>query len=249
MQNANVNGPTKPVGMRKRKLYESHKYSNQFFWEVMPNGAWEGHPAVIVGGGPNIPPDFNWKSLHRFRTISTNRAFEKFDPTITFSMDPRFLMWVKSNRYGEAVHERFARLSTYRVWLVTYVAHLPPECYVIPVFQSYDAGLRTFSDDMTKGLGHGNNSGYAALNLAFVLGADPIYLLGFAMNHKPNRVSHWHSGHPIPQEEHTVKSFIPAFNMAAEKIKEKGRRVINLSAEEETDLRCFPIQPIKEVLK
>ena len=246
MQNANI---PKPQIRRKRKLYESHKYSNQFFWEVMPQDSWKGHPAVIIGGGPNIPSTFNWKSLRGMRTISINRAFENFDPTITFSMDPRFLMWIKSNRYGESVHERFARLSTYRVWMVTYVAHLPPECYVIPVRQSYDVGLRTFSTEFKKGLGHGNNSGYAALNLAFVLGADPIYLLGFSMKHKPNRVSHWHSGHPIPQEEHTVKSFIPAFNAAAEIIKEHGRTVINLSSEEETDLRCFKIQPIGEVLK
>jgi hypothetical protein len=156
-------------------------------------------------------------------------------------MDTRFLKWIERGEYGPDVRKQFAQSLAYKVWMATYVIKVPAEFFLIRVYKDYASGLRAFTFDMTKGIGHGNNSGYGALNLAACLGANPIYLLGFDMMHHYDETNkaktHWHGGHPSPQREKTVTSFIQHFNRAAPILKEKGINVINLSPG--SALTCF----------
>ena len=239
----------------EKKLYQHPERTNRYLWEVLPDRAWEDKPCIVVGGGPALK-DFDWSLLSGWRTIGVNRAFEKFTPTITFSMDTRFLMWVRSGRYGKDVAERFASLESYKVWLITYAASLPKDIFIVPAKGGYKEGHYAFVRKMTGGLGHGNNSGYGALNLAVCLGANPIYLLGYSMKHdvfvdktgKSWGKSHWHNGHPMPQYESTVEKFIHYYDRVAPTIKKWGIKVINLSKKEDTSLKCFPIKDPREIL-
>ncbi|GAG30397.1 unnamed protein product, partial [marine sediment metagenome] len=212
-------------------------------------------PCVIIGGGPCLK-NFNWELLTGWRTIGVNRAYEQFTPTVSFSMDTRFLMWVRSGRYGKGSADRFANLKSYKVWLITYPASLPKDIFIVPAKGGYTEGHYALSKKMTKGLGHGNNSGYGALNLAICLGANPVYLLGYSMKHavwvdkdgKAWTKTHWHEGHPMPQYKDTVEKFIHYYDHAAPKIKDWGIDVINLSKIKDTNLRCFPIKDPREIL-
>jgi len=232
------------------RLYQSKRFTNRQFSDVVPDNAWRGKPCFIVGGGPSLR-GFNWNLLKGRRTIGINRAFEKFEPTIIFSMDTRFLNWLVNGEYakrfsdGAVSYEKFKQSRAYKVWLATYTLSLPEEFFIVKVYINYDHGLRAFTYTMEKGIGHGNNSGYAALNLAMCLGADPIYLLGFDCSHS-NGHSHWHAGHPQPQTEKTVTDFIPFFERAAALIKPRHVRVINLNPG--SALNCWPKQPHEEVL-
>lgn len=165
-------------------MFRSDRYGNRWFHEVMPDGAWAGKPCFLVGGGPSLE-HFNWGLLRGKRTIGINRAYERFEPTIVFSMDTRFLNWVLAERYGPDAKARFLALRSYKVWNVTYACTLPGDIFVLKSYRGYNEALRAFPFSQLEGIGHGNNSGYGALNLACCLGASPIYLLGYDMQFKP----------------------------------------------------------------
>lgn len=236
----------------KRKLpdktkaypFASESWTNTLLYESLPDGSWKGKPCYIIGGGPSLKNNFNWDLLKGKRVIGINRAFEEHDPTIIFSMDTRYLRWILQGRYGKEVKGKFLKSNAYKCWLVTYRASLPDYIYLLKTWKSYREGFRAFPNSMKEGIGHGNNSGYAALNLAVCLRANPIYLLGFDMKHTEED-THWHNGHPIPQRPSIVSGFKKFFNLLPGRLKELETNVINVT--HDSDLDCFPKMTIKEV--
>lgn len=103
-----------------------------------------------------------------------------------------------------------------------------------------------------KGLGrdvihYGNNSGYQAINLAYLWGAERIILLGFDMQHTSGKV-HFFGDHP----KHLANgpcfhSIIPMFDRLAKDLEEEGVEVIN--ATRTTALTCFKTQDLETVLQ
>lgn len=229
-------------------LYKTEQYGNRFVAEVLPDGCWHGHPAFIVGGGPSLE-GFDFSRLRGLRTIAVNIAFYNFEPTVIFSMDTRCHRWITGGAYEQrlpGLRSKFERTAAYKVWLLTYKATLPGDVFIVPVFQDYTSGLSAFRPKSDEGIGHGNNSGYGALNFAVCLGADPIYLLGIDCRHSPDGKTHYHGGHPIPQPVHHVNGFAKYFEAAAARIAAIGTRVINLSPT--SALTCFEKRPPEEVL-
>jgi hypothetical protein len=170
-------------------------------------------------------------------------------------MDTHFLRWIDSGEYGQEAKLKFANSKAYKVWLCTYNCKLPKEVFIVKVWENYSRGFRAFPSTMRNGIGHGNNSGYGALNLAACLGASPIYLLGFDMNYKKTVTeglfeattrTHWHEGHPQPHKPHTVRKFIQYFQLPAIKAKERGFEIINLNPD--SALPYFLKKHYKEVL-
>jgi len=232
--------------------FPAEQLSNRFLYEVLPDRSWKGKPCIVVGGGPSLC-DFDWELLRGWRVIGVNRVYERFDPTILFSMDTRFLRWIMEKKYGDKARKKFMESKAYKVWLCTYNCKLPPEIYIVKVWENYSRGFRAFPDTMRNGIGHGNNSGYGALNLAVCLGANPIYLLGFDMHYvRPDptdvmkRHTHWHEGHPQPHRPDTVAKFIQYFLLAMVRTKELGVEVVNLNPG--STLPYFPKRPHQEVL-
>jgi hypothetical protein len=221
--------------------------TNRSVSEVLPDGSWAGHPAFIVGGGPSLV-DFDFERLRGHRSIAVNIAFWKFEPTMIFSMDTRCLNWILKGHYEPkfpGLLAKFKKSTAYKVWLMTYTASLPDDIFTVNVFNDYTTGLGVFPRRSTDGIGHGNNSGYGALNMAVCLGANPIYLLGFDCSRTAEK-SHWHEGHPVPQNPKHLDGFIPRFNRAAEIIKAAGVRVVNLNPA--SALKCFEYGTIEEAL-
>ena len=224
---------------------------NLYLEDVLPDNSWKRKPCFIVGGGPSLS-GFDFRKLRGERTIGINLAFRDFCPMIAFSMDRRFFLWVRSHKYGKDVTDRFIDFPNYRVWLNTKpsVYSYPELIYTVPVYESYSAGHWAFPFSMSDGLGHGNNSGYAALNLAVCLGANPIYLLGFDMKHSENedgsKKTHYHDGHPKEQQTREVESYPQYFERIAPILLKKRVRVINLNPD--SALSCFPKQTAEEVL-
>lgn len=234
VRNWNKNWGNSPI------LFATNRFRNRWFWEVMPDGSWDGKPCFIVGGGPSLR-DFDWTKLKGHRTIGVNRAFERFDPSIIFSMDLRFLNWIMKDKYeliedGAETKAKFLASQAYKVWLCTYTLELPRSFFLVPVVKNYFYGLHNFTFSMQEGIGHGDNSGYAALNLAVCLGANPIYLLGFDCKHE-NGKSHWHGGHVLKQEAERAGKWVKRFNVAAEKLAPTNFRVVNLNPD--SALECF----------
>ncbi len=226
----------KPESAEKRE----NEYSKTR--KILTDGLWGGRRCFIIGGGESIQ-DSDFSLLrNEFRgelTIGINRAFEKFDPTIIFSMDARFWGWIEHGQWGKEVLEAFYNYKGLRLWLNTARAAYPPDIYTLPC-----KGASDWSESLKDGLGGGSNSGYGALNLAWCLGANPIYLLGFDMKgNEQGKQAWWHDGYPIVQPESVYKNkFIPHFNRVAPQIK---HRVINLNPD--SALRCFEFGSIKDI--
>lgn len=88
----------------------------------------------------------------------------------------------------------------------------------------------------------GNNSGYQALNLAYIAGATKIILLGYDM-----KGTHWHGDHPAPINSRLpFEMWIPAFQRMARDFKDTNCEVIN--ATPESLLKGFRKVPLEEAL-
>jgi len=103
----------------------------------------------------------------------------------------------------------------------------------------------------------GFNSGAAAINLAYYLGADRIFLLGFDMYSLPGGRIHYHAGYPDKKENFTNKDLamgktqrrtkdqpaykrhLKGFGPVSESARKIGLDVINLSPDSE--VKEFPI--------
>lgn len=95
-----------------------------------------------------------------------------------------------------------------------------------------------------NGLATGRNSGFQAVNLAYLTGAARILLLGYDMQGDANRM-HWFGDHPLKTSPGTVAMFRNGFNRLAKQMPE-GLEIINCSAD--TALTCFKRAPIESVL-
>lgn len=95
----------------------------------------------------------------------------------------------------------------------------------------------------------GQNSGYQAINLAFLDGATTIVLLGYDMQHAGGR-KHWHADHPRPLGNFNPgmpQLCAPKFTPLARDLAARGIRCINASRE--TALTCFERIPLPDVLQ
>ena len=91
-----------------------------------------------------------------------------------------------------------------------------------------------------------NNSGYQALNLAYLLGAKEIILLGYDMQATWGR-KHFHPDYPKSMSNaNCLHRWIEHFPAIARDLKAEGVRVINCTRE--TALICFERLPLESVL-
>jgi hypothetical protein len=206
------------------------------FSTVMPDGAWAGQPCFLIGGGPSLI-GFDFERLRgKGRVIAINRAFE-YAPwaDILFFMD---------NKFYRLCHEGERQLlwngfKGHKVFL-DLMGRSYEDCYHIR-----SLGRIGLSRSLAQGLYHGNNSGVGALNLALVLRARPIYLLGYDMTYSGNR-SHFHSGYGAHAREATVKGFVRDFERMAKFMREERKTIINLNPK--SGLKTFRFGNIDEVL-
>ena len=94
----------------------------------------------------------------------------------------------------------------------------------------------------------GGNSGYQAVNLAFLFGAAKIVLLGFDMQRTNNR-PHFFGKHPYHEDENTptkamLKDWAEKFKVLAKDLEAEQVKVIN--ATRETALDCFERVPLEQ---
>lgn len=93
----------------------------------------------------------------------------------------------------------------------------------------------------------GQNSGYQAINLAVLLGAVRIVLLGYDLQARNAKHTHFFGNHPSAlQKASPYASFLQYFRTLPAPLKAAGVSVIN--ATRETALTCFERMPLAEAL-
>jgi len=191
-------------------------------WKVTES--WKDEDVFIIGGGSSLK-GFNWSLLENECTIGCNTAFtlgEKICKICIFG-DPKWfrkfqeeLRIYKGVLFTSAGELRNTRLN----WLWT----LPRK----------SRGLGTTS------LGWNCNTGATAINLALILGAQRVFLLGFDMHLSKDGKSNWHDRLLSKQKAVVYEKFIEAFTRVSMDLKKvfPGKEVINIT--DDSDLDIFP---------
>lgn len=152
---------------------------------------WEGQPAYVVGGGPSLR-GFQWELLQgREHLIVINAAMlDAWWAEVFFTEDLRFI-------------ERFCTSDGWRHFRGVKVFHALEDALMEQALRLDPTLLvlrrtrpdKYWSPSLAEGLSFASNSGVGAINLACILGADPIYLLGFDC--RPRKV-----GEPANYHDH-----------------------------------------------
>jgi len=142
------------------------------------------------------------------------------------------------------VQDRFRSFAGVKVSIEGNEAHLvkDPE---IPRLRDVSMGNTeaVFSSE-PDGLATGRNSGFQAINLAWLAGAAQILLLGYDMKTASDR-PHWFGDHPIPTHPYTIESFRAGYEKLARRMP-PGLDIINCSRD--TALTCFPRATLESLL-
>lgn len=243
-----------------RKILESKGQKitpEKGFYEILPDKSWMGERCFIVGGGPSLE-GFDFHRLFGEKIIAVNTAFLDVPfADICFFMDVlEFFKWTITGKLGQDAKQKFAEFQGFKVLLDLTKSRDqgPPKKldYSDVYFLYSDNTLKFgFPKKMEDGLYHGNNSGYAAIQLAICLGANPIFLLGFDMRVKRKDAdeenTHYHKRYPRrPKYQDTLDSFIPGFKNLADLCKIHNIKVWNCSME--SRLYCFRKIHVNEIL-
>jgi len=115
-------------------------------------------------------------------------------------------------------------------------------------------GVEWLENDGTLGLSHeypklktGQNSGYQALNLAYLLGYRRIILLGYDMQYSAKGKAHWHKDHDTKNPPPSLlKKWVENFDLLAPLLVDAGVTVLN--ATRRTALTCFERVKLTDVV-
>lgn len=213
----------------------------RFILEALKDGQWAGQRCFILGGGPSLK-GFDFTRLKWGRIIAINRAFE-FCPQadVLFSMDYNFYSWLRQGRIADGAQEKFLNFTGIKTWVDAGNLQYGPGIFYIRRVNKLGSSLYGFPASLNSGIFSGNNSGYGALQLAILLGARPIYLLGYDM-----KGTNFHSGYPSRPNPKAIPSFAVGFNLLAPEAARRGVEIFNCNPD--SALRCFPFVDIDQVL-
>ncbi len=196
------------------------------FW--VPEPVWQDEDVYILGGGPSLRT-FDWPRLYGLNVIGCNSAYTLGAEVsnICFFGDTKFF---DRNRKGL---QEFAEVED-GGWVVTNC----PRTFVmdLPWLKRMPRQPRGLSK---TSLGWNWNSGASAVNLALILGAKRVLLLGFDMaleNGKPN----WHDFHSDKPRPQVYDRFQRGFGFVKSDLPKvfPGTEIINVSDCSRLDL--FP---------
>lgn len=195
---------------------------------------WRGQTAVIAASGPSLS-DAQVSAVYaddHLRVITTNTTWEKFPLAVDviYACD---LMWWRMN----AAKIRTAGLHD-RCW--TQDRNSAERWQLNWIRQSARPGLGT------KDLHVNGNSGFGAINLAFLFGCRRILLLGFDMREVGGK-KHWHPDHPKPCVQNMpFKEWLFKSVALAKDLKAAGCEVINCTPG--SALTVWPMSTIEKEL-
>ncbi len=205
------------------------KFSNTYKKIDTLNPIFKDKTIFIIGGGPSLL-NFDFSVLKDKFVIAINKAFLTYpNADVLYWTDSRFYKWFETD------------INKFKGLKITN----KPRPAVNDIINLRDTG-RDGLELKPDGIRHGNNSGYAAINVAIHLGAKNIILLGYDMESKGNK-THFHDGYQIKHNPRIYENnMMPHFNTLIKPLEEKGVKVWNIN--KDSKLRCFPFCTLLEAL-
>lgn len=194
---------------------------------------WKGETAVCIAGGASLTQK-QVDSIKGFKVIAINNAY-KLAPwaDILYACDYQWWEWhngCPEFKGWKITHEQGKR------WDKIQAGESVPK----PPYEGLDiivsSGNSGFSDTQDR-IKHGGNSGYQALHIAMLLGADTILLLGYDMHARTGK-SHWFGEHPNgKQSDGRYANWLKEFPALKEAANSRGQNIINCTPG--SALECF----------
>ena len=195
----------------------------------IPEKKWKGQEAFIIGGGDSLKT-FDWNLLKPLLTIGCNNAFIHGHEICK--------LCVFGDKKWFDKHKR--ELEQYKGIVLTNVSQLLNAN--ISWLWTMDRKSRGLHEDA---LGWNYNTGAVALNLALLLGATKIYLLGFDMQLGKKGNSNWHDNTLDKPDADVYNKFLTGFERCAKDLnKFPGVEVFNIA--DNSNLIMFPKIGVKE---
>lgn len=196
---------------------------------------WPGETVVCIASGPSLTLDDVNYVRGRAKVIVVNTSVNLAPwADVLYACDDRWWKWAyRFQKQYPGVHQ-FTGLK----FAITAQSARFPGVKVIG-----RSGIDGLSMD-PRSLRTGSNSGYQAINLAVLMGATRIVLLGYDMQTGHHGRQHWHPDHPMKMVS-PYSSFRRYYETLVEPLKAAGVDVINCSRD--TALKCFPRQALQDV--
>jgi hypothetical protein len=195
-----------------------------------PEELWKGRSVFVIGGGPSLR-SFNWSLLRDELTIGCNAAYRLGLDICKLCLFNDLKFW----------HVHREALLAYKGPVVTCAPTLlHSEISWLRTMRRQPVGLHV------DALGWNKNTGAAALNLALILGAASVYLLGFDMKMSQDQKKNWHPYESKNTNNHTYQGFVQSFRHVVRDWEKKfpDREIVNVN--DDSDLKGFPTVPVQE---
>lgn len=165
--------------------------------EALRDGEWRGRRAFVVGSGPSMA-GFDRSLLDSEKWIACNEEYKHGKPAVALVQDVRLFAQGAPGLVPMRLRPDWTGGPHLPVYFKGHpdlpMPEVPDEVYLANTAHSQHAPFR-WGKTLEEGLYYGANVGMAALNLADILGADPIYLLGFDARVDDERTHH-HRDYP-----------------------------------------------------
>lgn len=192
----------------------------------------------VIASGPSCTAEDARKLCAAVETIAVNDCYRLAPAHHLYACDYRW--W--DHHIADVMQDFDGTLWTQSEgWITNANKPVDPAQWGIKQLKSLDrVGLST-----TQGVIHqGRNSGFQAVNLAYLLGAKRIILIGFDMGLNGNQ-RHWFGDHPgVLNASSNYADFIRHFETINPK--DYGIEIINCSRQ--TALQCFPREDLDAAL-
>lgn len=209
-------------------------------WTV-PN-LWEGGRCIVIGGGPSLTSQFDIPPEVVAKVRSGEAQIDTYSPYMSLIHDEHVIGVNNAYKLGRWVDICFfcdsGWYDVFRMDLATW-PNLKVTCCPKWAEKNGDQqeGVKYLKRHPNKKLGLSPNpsmvcwnfnSGSSAINLAVLLGAKRIILLGFDMCLGPDERSHWHKGHGHVRPP-AFKRHSRGFPQMAEDARALGVEILNAS--------------------
>ena len=187
---------------------------------------YEGRTVFILGGGPTLPGLLRDIDLSNVPVIGVNNAFRFPNVDVLWFADSRFYWWYKKD------------IDKYNGLKLTYNRH--PELlgglhYVESLNIVQGTAGSGLSDTKVK---FNSSSGGSAVNVAYLLGAKRIILLGFDMRFVDGK-SNWWQYDQFPKTDKGYANFIRPFYKIKEDAYKLGVEILNATPSSALDMFRF----------
>ncbi len=195
-----------------------------------PEAKWQDQDVFIIGGGHSLEP-FDFNLLKSELTIGCNNAYQ-------YGSEICKICFFGDKKWWTAHKER---LEQFKGAVFTNVSQLQKDkTSWLWIMGREQRGLSYTA------LGWNNNTGAGAVNLALLLGAKKVFLLGFDMHLSKNGRPNWHDELLDKPNKNIYPRFLKGFQRLANDLESKfpNREIINITDNSSLDL--FPKIGVKD---